>query len=77
MRYGESEKTIKEIFTKYRQYCKRSALKPILLFNEVDAIFASRKTSKNSSIDQTENAIQNILLEEMECLDGILIARCV
>ena len=74
MWYGESEKIIKEIFTKYRRQCKRSVLKPILLFNEADAIFASRKTGNNSSIDQTENAIQNIILEEMECLDGILIA---
>lgn len=74
MWYGESEKIIKEIFTKYKRQCKRSALKPILLFNEADAIFASRKTGNNSSIDQTENAIQNIILEEMERLDGILIA---
>lgn len=74
MWYGESEKIIKEIFTKYRRQCKRSALKPILLFNEADAIFASRKTGNNSSLDQTENAIQNIILEEMERLDGILIA---
>lgn len=72
--YGESEKIIKEIFTKYKRQCKRSKLKPILLFNEADAIFASRKTGNTSSIDQTENAIQNIILEEMERLDGILIA---
>ncbi|MCM1450722.1 MAG: AAA family ATPase [Clostridium sp.] len=45
-----------------------------MLFNEADAIFASRKTGENSSIDQTENAIQNIILEEMEKLDSILIA---
>ncbi len=74
MWYGESEKIIKEIFTRYKRLCKRSALKPILLFNEADAIFSSRKTGNNSSIDQTENAIQNIILEEMEQLDGILIA---
>ena len=74
MWYGESEKIIKNIFTKYKRQCKRSKLKPILLFNEADAIFASRKTGNNNSIDQTENAIQNIILEEMERLDGILIA---
>lgn len=74
MWYGESEKIIKEIFTKYKRQCKRTKLKPILLFNEADAIFASRKTGNNSSLDQTENAIQNIILEEMERLDGILIA---
>lgn len=74
MWYGESEKIIKEIFARYKRQCKRSTLKPILLFNEADAIFSSRKTGNNSSIDQTENAIQNIILEEMEKLDGILIA---
>lgn len=74
MWYGESEKIIKDIFTRYKRLCKRSTLKPILLFNEADAIFSSRKTGNNSSIDQTENAIQNIILEEMEKLDGILIA---
>lgn len=74
MWYGESEKIIKEVFSRYKRQCKRSALKPILLFNEADAIFSSRKTGNNSSIDQTENAIQNIILEEMEQLDGILIA---
>ncbi|MCM1520324.1 MAG: ATP-binding protein [Lachnoclostridium sp.] len=72
--YGESEKIIKEIFARYKRLCKRSTLKPILLFNEADAIFSSRKTGNNSSIDQTENAIQNIILEEMENLEGILIA---
>jgi len=74
MWYGESEKIIKEIFARYKRLCKRSRLKPILLFNEADAIFSSRKTGNNSSLDQTENAIQNIILEEMEKLEGILIA---
>ncbi len=74
MWYGESEKIVKDIFSRYKQQCKRSAIKPILLFNEADAIFSSRKTGGNSSIDQTENAIQNIILEEMEKLEGILIA---
>ncbi|MDE7419619.1 MAG: ATP-binding protein [Muribaculaceae bacterium] len=64
----------KGIFARYKRECKRSALKPILLFNEADAIFSTRKTGNNSSIDQTENAIQNIILEEMEKLEGILIA---
>ncbi len=75
MWYGESEKIIKEIFINYRRQCRRSALTPILLFNEADAIFSTRKSSgHNSSLDQTENAIQNIILEEMERLEGILIA---
>lgn len=75
MWYGESEKIIKGIFTRYRQTCKRAAMKPILLFNEADAIFSKRRDMDGGrSIDQTENTIQNIILEEMERLDGILIA---
>lgn len=75
MWYGESEKIVKGIFTRYRQACKRAAVKPILLFNEADAIFSKRRDMDSGrSIDQTENTIQNIILEEMERLDGILIA---
>ena len=75
MWYGESEKIVKSIFTRYKRQCKSSALKPILLFNEADAIFSKRRSNgSGSSIDQTENTIQNIILEEMERLDGILIA---
>jgi len=74
MWYGESQKKIKEIFDNYRLACKFTENKPILLFNEADALFGARKQNPHSSVDQTENAIQNILLEEMEHLDGILIA---
>lgn len=71
--FGESEKLIKRIFTDYKDMCKHSDKKPILLFNEADALFSKRKDSNASNVAQTENAIQNILLEEMENLDGILI----
>jgi ATPases of the AAA+ class len=74
MWFGESEKRIKEIFLNYKALCKTESLKPILLFNEADAIFGKRKDNNASSVAQTENAIQNIILEEMENLDGILIA---
>ena len=72
--FGESEKLIKKIFTDYQQMCETEPLSPILLFNEVDAIFSKRKETGYSSVDQTENTMQNILLEEVERLDGILIA---
>ncbi len=72
--FGESEKLIKGVFDNYRKLCKKSKIKPILLFNEADAIFAKRKDSTCSSVAQTENAMQNIILEELERLDGILIA---
>ncbi len=72
--FGESEKIIKAVFEKYRRLCKKSEVKPILLFNEADAVFSKRKDVNRSNVAQTENAIQNIILEEMENLDGILIA---
>lgn len=74
MWFGESEKQIKKIFTGYERYANRCKLKPILLFNEADAIIARRKDSSASNVAQTENAIQNILLEEFEKFTGICIA---
>lgn len=75
MWYGESEKQIKEIFVNYSKLCQQLPIKPILLFNEADAIFSKRREiAGNNTISQTENAIQNIILEEMEKIDGILIA---
>ncbi|MDR2509147.1 MAG: ATP-binding protein [Spirochaetaceae bacterium] len=74
--YGESEKRIKEIFDNYRTAVDNSEIAPILLFNEADAVIGKRReiSGGNQSIDQTENTIQNIILQEMENLSGILIA---
>jgi len=74
MWFGESEKIIKEIFDNYRKICNASEIKPILLFNECDSILNKRQENSHSNVGQTENAIQNILLEEMEKFEGILIA---
>jgi SpoVK/Ycf46/Vps4 family AAA+-type ATPase len=51
---------------------EKSEIAPILLFNEADAVIGKRK--EGGYIDQTENTIQNIILQEMENLSGILIA---
>jgi len=74
MWFGQSEKIIKRIFTDYKQFYKESDRCPILLFNEADAIISKRKENFNSNVGQTENAIQNILLEELENFRGILFA---
>jgi SpoVK/Ycf46/Vps4 family AAA+-type ATPase len=76
MWYGESEKKIKDIFDNYRDLAEDSETAPILLFNEADAVIGRRKefNSDSRSVDQTENTIQNIILQEMETLSGILIA---
>lgn len=80
---GESEKNIKALFDRYREQVKRSNENhnenhnrntPILLFNEADAIIGIRKNGASSAVDKMENSIQNIILQEMETLDGIMIA---
>ena len=71
---GESEKNIKALFDRYREQVKRAKLTPILLFNEADAIIGIRKNGASSAVDKMENSLQNIILQEMETLDGIMIA---
>ncbi len=71
---GDSEKNIKALFDRYRELVRRSEVAPILLFNEADAIIGIRKSGATNAVDKMENTIQNIILQEMESLDGILIA---
>lgn len=71
---GETEKNTKAIFDKYRKACKNSKLVPILLFNEADAVLCKRNEGATGSVDKMENAMQNIILQEMENLEGIMIA---
>jgi hypothetical protein len=71
---GESEKNVKALFSNYRALCKRSEVTPILFFNEADAIISKRFERMRTSVEQMDNAMQNIILQEMENLDGILIA---
>ena len=71
---GESEKNIKSLFDRYHKMVKSSPVAPILLFNEADAIFGIRKEGAQNAVDKMENSLQNIILQQMEDLDGILIA---
>lgn len=71
---GDSEKNIKAVFDKYRAIVAKANVAPILLFNEADAIIGIRKSRANQAVDKMENAIQNIILQEMETLNGIMIA---
>ena len=71
---GESEKNVKAIFTRYRQLCQEAELTPILLLNEADALLSVRLERMRDAVDQMANTMQNIILQEMENLDGILIA---
>lgn len=71
---GESEQNMKKVFDKYRNICKSTSLAPILLFNEADAILGVRMEGATQAVDKMENSIQNIILQEMEALEGIMIA---
>lgn len=71
---GDTEKNIKATFDRYRDYCAKMSLAPILLFNEADAILGKRSENTERSVDKMENAMQNIILQEMETIDGIMIA---
>lgn len=71
---GESEKNIKALFDSYRNQVEMQQLAPILLFNEADAIIGTRLKGAERATDKMENALQNIILQEMERIDGILIA---
>ena len=77
--FGESEKKIQEIFDNYKRMCERFRISgkndtPILLFNEADAIIQKRTEFHGGGVEKTENAMQNILLENLEKFDGIMIA---
>ena len=71
---GESEKNIKRAFDRYRSYVRQSERAPILLFNEADAVLGIRQEGASKAVEKMENSIQNIILQEMEQLDGIMIA---
>jgi AAA+ superfamily predicted ATPase len=74
--FGESEKMVKRVFEDYRRLSNNSSVVPILFINEADGMFSKRSeiSAKNSSVDQTVNTIQNIILQELENFEGILFA---
>ena len=71
---GDTEKNIKAVFEDYRHLCNSAEMAPILLFNEADAVLCKRNEGAVTGVDKMENAMQNIILQEMENLDGIMIA---
>jgi len=70
---GETEKFTKRLFSDYEKMRKEHELCPILLFNEADSILSKRRPVTDK-VDQMENAMQNIILQELEKFEGIFIA---
>ncbi|MDR2160364.1 MAG: ATP-binding protein [Treponema sp.] len=73
---GETEKHMKAVFDNYRKAAAAPGRTPILFFNEADAIIGRRIefTASSRAVDRMENTMQNIILQELESLEGILIA---
>jgi len=73
---GEQEKNIKALFERYQKAVAsaKDGNAPILLFNEADALLNKRFEGGLSCADKEENSMQNIILQEMENLEGIMIA---
>jgi AAA+ superfamily predicted ATPase len=72
--FGESQKLIKGIFNHYGKLVSKYDLTPIMLLNECDGVLGKRQVGSHSSVSQTENAMQNLMLEGLEQFSGILIA---
>jgi hypothetical protein len=76
MYVGETEKHMKAVFDNYRKAVAAADKAPILFFNEADAVIGRRIefNAGSRAVDRMENTMQNIILQEMETLEGILIA---
>jgi len=71
--YGETEKNIKTLFLEMNAIINKEENAPIFLLNEADQLIHNRNSERNGC-DYTENAIQNIFLEELETFSGIFVA---
>ena len=72
---GNSEKNLLNIFKNHKTACERMEVAPILFLNECDQILGKRISIRNS-VDSMNNALQNLLLEQMEQFNGLMIGSC-
>jgi AAA+ superfamily predicted ATPase len=76
-RVGRSEKAINRIFSKYRKIYEESKVVPVLFINEADGLFQTRTgdigNSPNKTLALDFNTTQNLLLDKLECFEGIMI----
>ncbi len=71
---GESEQNVSRLFRSYNKIVSDSDNPPILLLNEADQFLSKRVTDIKSSVSAMHNAMQNIFLEGLERIRGIVIA---
>ncbi len=72
--WGATEQSYRALFREYAYIAAVSRNVPILLMNEADDILCKRITMVERAIDKSENTVANILLQEIESMNGILIA---
>ena len=72
--WGDTEKAYRGLFREYAYLAAVCSVTPVLLLNEADQVLSRRLGEVLHSIDKSENAVADILLQEMEDMDGILLA---
>ncbi len=71
--YGNTEKIISSLFCEMKELISVLKKSPVFLLNEADQIIHRRVGNLSHSCESTENAIQNIFLEELEVFPGIMV----
>lgn len=72
--WGATEKYYRALFRSYNYIAVISDNVPIFLLNEADDILSKRLSHVERAIDKSENTVANILLQEIENMNGILLA---
>ncbi len=70
---GESAKNVKKVFKEFYKVSREKEKRVFMFFNEADQLLSSRGSVMQAA-DKEYNQMQNILLEELESLDGVFIA---
>ena len=70
---GEGEMNLRNLFQTYRYICAVSKTLPILFLDEGDGLMGKRLTDVQRAADRDANSMQNVILEELNTLPGIVI----
>ena len=70
---GEGAINYRNLFQTYRYICAVSGLAPILFLDEGDGMMSKRISDVQRAADKDSNSIQNVLLEELNTLPGLVI----
>lgn len=71
---GESEKNVSRLFALFDKIVSKNDNPPVLLLNEADQFLSKRISNITSSVSAMHNTMQNLFLEGLERIRGIVIA---